>query len=99
MQTTQLPKKLDDFTTRFDVTQAGKRLVFHHILDTTRYLVPQNFAAAMKEKMLPEACANASREALKAGGTIEYRFHSQAAFPIGSFEVNGADCGNGQPKG
>ena len=99
VQSAQLPKKLDDFTTRFDVTPAGKRLVFHHIIDTSRYLMPPNFAAVMKDKMLPEACANASREALKAGGTLEYRFHSQAAVPVGSFEIKNADCGNGQPKG
>jgi hypothetical protein len=99
VQATALPKKLDDYTTRFDMTPAGKRLVFHHIVDTTRYLVPQNFAAATKEKMLPEACTTAAREALKVGATLEYRFHTQAAFLIGSFEITGNDCGSGQVKG
>lgn len=98
VQATALPKKLDDYTTRLDVTPAGKRLVFHHLLDTSRYLVPQNFAAVTKEKMLPEACTPAAREALKAGGTLEYRFHTQAAFLIGSFEISGNDCGQPAPK-
>lgn len=99
VQATTLPKKLDDFTTRLDVTPAGKRLVFHHIIDTTRYLVPPNFTTTVKDKMLSEVCTPATREALKAGGTLEYRFHSQAAFLIGSFEISGNDCGNGQAKG
>lgn len=91
--TPSLPKKIDDWTVMYDVTASGRRLVYHYTLDTTKYLVPPDFAAAMKQKMLADACSGAMGEALKAGGSIEYRYHTQALFFVGNFEIAGGDCG------
>lgn len=91
--TPSLPKKVDDWTVMYDVTASGRRMVYHHTLDTTKYLVPPNFAATMKQKMLGDACSGAIGEALKAGGSVEYRYHTQALFFVGNFEIAGGDCG------
>lgn len=91
--TPSLPKKVDDWTVMYDVTASGRRMVYHHTLDTTKYLVPPNFAATMKQKMLADACSGAIGEALKAGGSVEYRYHTQALFFVGNFEIAGGDCG------